>query len=241
MSMITLEQFQNVMTEFTGAGFKLPLLTEHNANVLMFVVDSFFTQQGRLPNSQNMAALVIKLAGSLQWDTSTLIAANAAAAAAAQAEEDSTPPHASDKSLAWLTCIEDYVDAPKEKIARFCQPAARGETTRDASGLTLGQRFDERVTWLQSRKVHRPKKEEQPDKVLTPKERLAVESNEKWIALNNRINAFGGNRGYLKSVTTFRERLHRDLRSLIDEGKPFAECEAYIAREIKTREDGSIR
>ena len=133
------------------------------------------------------------------------------------------------------------MDAPKEKIARFCQPAARGETTRDASGLTLGQRFDERVTWLQSRKVHRPKKEEQPDKVLTPKERLKSESYEQWKSLNNRINGFMANRSYISWVEKFKSRLHSDLKTMIDEGKPFAECAAYVEKEIRTREDGSIR
>lgn len=232
--------FETIWNEYVGAGFKpRPLTTENNAMHLAAGINKFIAYYNREPNARETDAIV-RVLGDIDANPPGVLQFHHGAVAA-QAAEDSTPPHASDKSLAWLNYIDDYVDAPKEKIARFCQPAARGEMTKDASGLTLGQRFDERVTWLQSRKVHRPKKEEQPEKALTPKERLAVESNEKWIALNNRINAFGGNRGYLKSVTTFRERLHRDLRSLIDEGKPFAECEAYIAREIKTREDGSIR
>jgi hypothetical protein len=149
-------------------------------------------------------------------------------------------PHATDKQLDWLLSIEDYVEADREKIRRYLQPAALGEMTRDASGRSLKERFDDRVQWLQANKVRRAKEQvtAAPTKPLTEREKLVAKANADVAAIRAEIDSIPN--GYRAFVVKQKERLHRILNEMLAERKTIGEIKIVMERELREK-DSPIR
>jgi hypothetical protein len=150
-------------------------------------------------------------------------------------------PHAGDQQLSWLTSIQSYRDASSEQIRKYLQPAAMGEMTRDASGKTLKERFDERVSWLHSNRVHAPKQQEtvQPAaKPLTEREQLVAKAKADVVAIRAEIDGLQPH--YSSYVQNQKTRLHKLLNELIGDHRGINEIKKVMARELRDR-DNPIR
>ncbi len=261
------EVFNSVWTEIVAKGLKSPYLTtcEHNALHIASAFNVFAAQNNRPPTAVELARLILDLGRmgqkrpdggdgiliyhipqqNTQQVVREIVREVAQQAQTVQQADDATPPHSGDVSLAWLKSIDDYLDdtpAIREKIANFCQPAARGEMTRDASGKTLSERFSDRVTWLKNNNVRRPKVEKVVDaNPLTEEQKRLNGVQSRLAALADRINRVVLDNPYSKKTFAFRASLHKKVDEMSKDRCTIGQVEAVIKAEIAQQESGSIR
>jgi hypothetical protein len=116
-------------------------------------------------------------------------------------------PHADDPQLKWLDSIEAINEAKADVIKRYMQPVAVD------SGLF--QRFNERVGFMKSKNVHRPKVEavQEAAKPLTPKEQAAAKVKTEIDAVKSEIDT--ATKGYTQYAIRQREKLHARFAELL--------------------------
>jgi hypothetical protein len=123
-------------------------------------------------------------------------------------------PHPNDKNLSWLQSVEDIREASVDVMRRYSQPAAKGEMTRDSSGKTLNQRFNDRVLWLGQNNVHRAQEPVTTEAVkpLTEQEKKAAADKANIDAIRKEIDDTPSHSKYADSQ---RKRLHARLNELL--------------------------
>lgn len=152
-------------------------------------------------------------------------------------------PHASDSSLDWIKSIEDYKQASAERIKFYLRGESNSANTKDASGKTLYQRFQNRLAWLQTNKIHRVKNEQPAEPaapVLTPEQQAQADARKRLDAVYAKIDKAGGEDWQVATIR-FRAWLKNKVQELIREKRGIGFIERHIDEAIRTQENGSIR
>ena len=153
-------------------------------------------------------------------------------------------PHANDSSLDWIKSIADYKEASAERIKFYLRSESNSDRTKDASGKTLYQRFQERLAWLQINKIHRVKNDQPAEPVaaapLTPEQQAQADARKRLDAVYAKIDKSGGHDWQQRTIQ-FRLWLKNKVAELLKEKRGIAFIEKHIDEAIRTQENGSIR
>src|SRR5882762_3724366 len=153
-------------------------------------------------------------------------------------------PHASDSSLDWIKTIDDYKEASSERIKFYLRGESNSVNTKDASGKTLYQRFQERLAWVQTNKIRRVKNDQPTEPVapvvLTPEQQAQADARKRLDAVYAKIDKSGGHDWQQKTIQ-FRLWLKNKVKELIREKRGIGFIEKHIDEAIREQEIGSIR